>query len=365
MPQIAIDVRMVRRSGIGRYISGTVGALPKLKSAQWKYALIGYEGDQSNFSNDCNYVTTKTPIYSVSEQAVLPILAHSSDCLHSPHYNAPLLNRKKLVVTIHDLIHLRFPNHLPSKAALLYAKTMLPAVCRRADAIIAVSYHTKSDLVQMLRIDPKKITVIHHGIDSSFVNHEGALTSGERMDSPYFLYVGLLKAHKNLGVLLKAFQNLKRKLEIESLRLELIGMPDTKQSIVRDWLNQIKNDPSVSLRSNISDNELKKLYRNAVALVHPSLYEGFGFPLLEAMASKTPIITSRTASIPEVAGEDGALYFDPKSASELENCMEQVLDSEELRRQLARVGERRLPLFDWSISAQQTVQVYESVLGKN
>ena len=217
----------------------------------------------------------------------------------------------------------------------------------------------------MLRIDPRKITVIHHGIDSSFINREGTSTDRERSGPPYFLYVGLLKAHKNLGVLLKAFQNLKRKLEKESLKLEIIGTPDTKQPIVREWMNQIKDDSSISLRSNISDNELKKLYRNAIALVHPSLYEGFGFPLLEAMASKTPIIASHTASIPEVLGEDGALYFDPKSASELEHGLDQMLSSEALRHKLAEAGERRLPLFDWSVAAQQTVQVYESVLGKN
>ena len=365
MSQIAIDVRMVHHSGIGRYISGTVHALPKFKFAQWKYSLIGYNGNQSDFPKQFAYLTTNALIYSISEQIAIPFLARSFDCLHSPHYNAPVLRRKKLVVTIHDLIHLRFPNYLPSKRALLYANTVLPAVCRRADAIIAVSYHTKSDLVQMLRIDPKKITVIHHGIDSSFVNREGTPHGNERIESPYFLYVGLLKAHKNLGILLEAFQNVKRELGIESLKLELIGTPDYKQPVVREWLERIKNDPSISLRSNISDLELKKLYRNAIALVHPSLCEGFGFPLLEAMASKTPIIASRSASIPEVVGEDGALYFDPKSTSELEFCLEQILSSEELRYKLAEVGQRRLPLFDWSVAAQKTVQVYESVLGKS
>ncbi|OGW87413.1 MAG: hypothetical protein A3C35_03635 [Omnitrophica bacterium RIFCSPHIGHO2_02_FULL_46_11] len=365
MSQIAIDVRMVHHSGIGRYISGTINALSKFKHTQWKCALIGYDGNQSGFPKDFDYIKTSAPVYSFSEQVAIPILARSFDCLHSPHYNAPILNLKKLVVTIHDLIHLRFLDYLPSKAALLYAKTVLPMVCQRADAIIAVSYHTKSDLVQMLRIDPRKITVIHHGIDSSFINREGTSTDRERSGPPYFLYVGLLKAHKNLGVLLKAFQNLKRKLEKESLKLEIIGTPDTKQPIVREWMNQIKDDSSISLRSNISDNELKKLYRNAIALVHPSLYEGFGFPLLEAMASKTPIIASHTASIPEVLGEDGALYFDPKSASELEHGLDQMLSSEALRHKLAEAGERRLPLFDWSVAAQQTVQVYESVLGKN
>ena len=365
MSQIAIDVRMAHHSGIGRYISGTVRALPKFKFAQWKYALIGYDGNQSDFPKEFNYIKTKSPIYSISEQIVIPALTHSFDCLHSPHYNAPVLSTKKLVVTIHDLIHLRFPDYLPSKAAFFYAKTVLPAVCKRADAIIAVSYHTKSDLVQMLRIDPKKITIIHHGIDSSFVNRDRIPQDREGSESPYFLYVGLLKAHKNVGVLLDAFQKLKQELDVESLKLELIGTPDLKQPLVREWVERIKNDPSISLRSNISDLELKKLYRNAMALVHPSLYEGFGFPLLEAMASKTPIIASRSASIPEVVGEDGALYFDPKSASELERCMEQMLSSEELREKLTEVGERRLPLFDWSVAAQKTVQVYESVLGKN
>ena len=361
MPRIAIDVRMAHHSGIGRYIWGTVRALPKFKPADWKGTLVGYEGNQSGFPKDFDYLTTKTPIYSISEQLLIPVLTRSFDCLHSPHYNAPLLARKKLVVTIHDLIHLRFPDYLPSAAALLYAKTVLPAVCRRADAIIAVSDYTKSDLIQMLRIDPKKISVIHHGIDPVFVGRE------ERPESepPYLLYVGLIKAHKNLGVLLDAFQKVKRKLDLDPLKLELVGTADHKQPIVHGWLERIKNDPSVSLRSNISDNELKKLYRNATALVLPSLYEGFGFPLLEAMASRTPIIASLATSIPEVAGADAALYFDPKSSSELESCLEQILTSEELRNRLIQAGQKRLPLFDWDVAAQKTVQVYESALGKN
>jgi glycosyltransferase involved in cell wall biosynthesis len=274
---------------------------------------------------------------------------------------APLFRRKKLVVTIHDLIHLRFPNYLPSATALLYAKTFLPAVCRKADAIIAVSDYTKSDLVQMLGINPKKITVIHHGIDPVFIGRE----EQPKTEEVYLLYVGLIKAHKNVGVLLDAFQKVKQSSEMESLKLELVGTVDHKQPMVRQWLERIKNDSSITLHSNISDNELKRLYRDAAALVFPSLYEGFGFPVLEAMASQTPVVASLATSIPEVAGADGALYFDPNSVSELTACLERILTSEELRNKLIRAGQKRLPLFDWDLAAQKTIQVYESVLGNN
>lgn len=217
----------------------------------------------------------------------------------------------------------------------------------------------------MLRIHPQKITVVHHGIDPAFVSWEVGSEKNRAGENAYFLYVGLIKTHKNLGILLDAFQTIRQKLGIQPLKLELVGTPDTKQPVVRQWLERIKRDASISLRSNISDAELKTLYRNAVALVQPSLYEGFGFPLLEAMASRVPIIASRVASIPEVVGADGALYFDPRSASELEHCLEQVLASQEVRNKLIRAGQERLPLFDWDMAAQKTMQVYESVLGNN
>ena len=359
---VAIDVRLAHHTGIGRYIRGFVGALNNTPSASLKYHLIGPNAMQGDFPARFPYRSVRTPVYSLTEQITFPMNTSSFDCLHTPHYNAPLLRRKKLVVTIHDLIHLHFQNHLPSPFARAYAQWMLPRVVKKADAIIAVSEYTKNDLVKTLNVDPQKITVVHHGVDPSFLNLENqAREGGER----YFLYVGLLKKHKNLGVLLDAFSHLKKKSAFGNLKLKLVGTPDLKQVEVREWLQRIKEDPDIFLASHISDLELKRHYQNAVALVSPSLCEGFGFPALEAMAMKTPVIASHATSIPEILGEQGGLYFDPNSSSELERCMEQVATDFTLRKRLIEESSTRLPLFDWKIAGKKTEQVYESVLGTN
>lgn len=359
---VGIDVRMAQHTGIGRYIRGVVHGLSIINSS-FQYTLIGKRASQKDFPHQFSFFPTETPIYSLREQLIPFEITRMVDCLHTPHYNAPLLWRRKLVITIHDLIHLRFPNYLTSPLAQFYANVMLPAVTRRADAIIAVSECTKNDLIERLKVDPKKITVIYHGINSQFLKKAGLHASQSKIQEPYFLYVGLIKAHKNLGTLLEAFRNLKNKSNLPQLKLYLVGTIDEKQKIVREWMAMLKAQNDISVYSNVDDGRLKELYQNALALVFPSFYEGFGFPLIEAMATQTPIIASQAASIPEVLGEKAALFFDPHSVSELQNCMEQILRGEDLRQKLIQEGSKRLALFDWNAAARKTEQVYESAIG--
>ena len=365
MQSISIDVRMSQHTGIGRYIRGLLSAL-SIYPAHWQYHLIGNKDFRKQFPLEWPYHETEVPIYSLREQMMIPQMARHSGCLHVPHYNAPLLWRKKLVVTIHDLIHLHFKEDLPSPLARLYAQTILPEIVNHADHMIAVSQYTKDDLVKTLGANPAKITVVHHGIDSNFLEMDAPKpNSVPTPSSPYFLYVGLLKKHKNIGNLIDAFLNLRRKLKVPEINLILVGNPDQKQSVVREWLEKIRKEESIQLLSHISDEKLRELYRHAIALVCPSLYEGFGFPLLEAMASRIPIIAAHASSIPEVLGEATALFFDPYSVIELETRMEEVLKNQDLCQRLIKQGGERLSLFDWKIAAQKTEQVYESVLGSN
>lgn len=365
LKRIAIDVRMAHHTGIGRYIRGFVPKLEEGRPPEREYVLLGYEKHHADFPSHFKFVQASSPVYSIREQWELPYLAHSYDCIHIPHYNAPLFNGTKLIITVHDLIHLHFQGQLPSLPARVYARTVLPWIVQKASAIITVSEYTRVDLIKTLNVHPEKITVIHHGIDSAFLDSQKPAEQTTEKSAPYFLYVGLLKTHKNIGVLLDAFQKLKKKHAIPELRLQLIGKADTKQSVVRKWLEIIKGRSDISLVCGISDEELRNRYRNALAFVLPSLYEGFGFPLLEAAASKIPIIGARTSSIPEVMGEDAALYFDPYSASELESQMKRVLMDESLRDRLIQEGLKRLSLFDWQTASQKTVNVYESVLNSN
>lgn len=352
--QVGIDVRMGLHTGIGRYIRGIVRHLnprhPKLS-----YRLYGYRQNKTSFPGQFDYSVVDAPIYGLKEQLISSFL-RDCDVLHSPHYNAPLARRKKLVVTIHDLIHLHFAQDL-SFAARSYACALLPLITRRADAIITVSEFVKNDIVHTLKVRPEKIHVIHHGIEPDFTIKDKKSYSIEK----YFLCVGLIKSHKNVGVLVDAFLKMKGENEDGRLKLYLVGQADLKQKKVREWLARINGEKNIIIKNNISDDELKQLYRGALAVVVPSLYEGFGFPLIEAMAAETPVIAARSSAIPEVAGE-AALYFDPQSPSELKARMNDILDKEELRENLIVAGKKRIHDFDWALAARQTQKVYESVL---
>ncbi len=357
MHRVGIDVRMARHTGIGRYIRGFVPVLSN-HSQSWTYTLIGSSKVAADFSPKVPFISCNVPIYSIFEQAALPFAAKSCDCLHVPHYNAPLLWPKKLVVTIHDLIHFEFAKDL-NPLAVSYAKFLLPLIVKRADAIIAVSEHTKKDLVAKLNAKSGKITVIYHGVDPIFSKNEAG---PKKIDAkPYFLYVGLIKSHKNLGILLQAFIQMKKKLKMPNLRLRIVGTPDRKQKIVNEWLEIMKQDSGIELTNGVSDQQLKEIYAGAIALVFPSLYEGFGFPLLEAMASQIPVIAANSTSVPEVLGDAG-FYFDPKSQAELGNRMEEILGNTNLRQNLVAKGLKRLSLFDWRQTAHKIEKVYESVL---
>lgn len=362
--RVGIDVRMAGFSGIGRYIRGMVSALAD-EHPDGNYGLIGKEEACGSFPAKFQFLGLRTPVYSLREQWDWFGLGRNIECLHIPHYNAPLFWNRKLIVTIHDLIHLHFPNHLPSQSARSYARIMIPWVIEKADAIIAVSEYTKQDILETFSVRPEKITVIHHGVDLQFMNVSRPKEQETKMQDRYFLYVGLIKEHKNLGVLLDAFDRLKEKNNDPRLKLYLVGRADIKQGIVRRWLARLTNRPDIVLMSSISDEQLRALYQNAIALVFPSFYEGFGFPLLEAMTAETPVIAAPLTSVPEVLGRSAALYFDPKSSTELEGCLLRMLTESSLRVQLVTEAKKRLPLFNWRIAAQKTRKVYETVIGSN
>ena len=357
MKQLGIDVRMAYNSGIGRYIRGLTSALSP-NGQDWQYFFLGSRKFKNDFPMG-NYIPLESSIYSISEQFSLPFVSRHFDCLHIPHYNVPVLWKRKLVVTIHDLIHLKFAKGMLAHS---YAKMMLSYATKKADAIIAVSENTKTDLIKKLNVPAKKITVIYHGVDPFFLNSEES--EKRSFSEPFFLYVGMIKAHKNLGTLLKAFVKIRQNLQMNGLKLRILGFPDRRQKIVRQWLDFISREPSILLETNSDDQTLKSAYRHATAIIVPSLYEGFGFPLIEAMACKTPIVASRASSLPEIAGQ-AALYFDPHSVAELQACIEKLLLDKTQRERLISFGSERIKIFNWQTAAKKTEQIYDAVIHGN
>jgi glycosyltransferase involved in cell wall biosynthesis len=283
----------------------------------------------------------------------LDIRSRRYDIYH-PTYYAPHLvpnaGKAKIVATFHDMIHEKYMDKFPELQAdrkVLAQKKILAA---KADHIIAVSQNTSNDLQQYLNVPASKISVIHLGSSFSSFQNETTTESGE-----YFLYVGNRGAYKNFDFMLGAISSLLIK---ENIWLVCAGGRP---------FNKAEHEKIAALgltryvrQVNVNDEKLKSLYAGAIAFVFPSLYEGFGIPVLEAFACGCPCLLSNTSSLPEVA-KDAALYFDPADSGSLTHAVEVILIDNGLRASLINKGRERLRSFSWLRHTEQTMDVYHTL----
>jgi len=268
------------------------------------------------------------------------------------------------VVTIHDCIHLMFPQYLPNKAAYAYARVSMWAAVKRSNCILTVSEASKRDILHFFNVAPEKIVVVYNAIDDHFwltPPEEEVARVRERyqLDHQFVLYVGNIKPHKNLVRLIEAFDELRRS-GPEELKLLIIGDEISKLPSLRRAVHRHKLHKHVRFLGYVSDGTLRILYRLASLFVFPSLYEGFGLPPLEAMASGTPVVTSNQSSLPEVTG-DAAVLVDPYDVSSIVDGMRRVLTDPVLAANLRRRGPERAREFSWPRSVQKIRAVYEQV----
>lgn len=362
-PAIGIDSRMIRSTGIGTYLRNLLSGLQH--QLQARPVLYGNPEQLQSFSFPVK--NFQAPIYSVKEQAVYPFLLGQCDLWHAPHYNIPVFRPPgtKLVVTIHDLIHWVFKNEYFSKVQNLYAYVMLNAAVSGSDHIITVSEHTKHDLVHMFHAPESKISVIYEAVEEHFQPTAEISDIQTRYGLPdrYFLHVGSLKPHKNIQWLVHAFRQWHAGGKIKT-PLVLVGKKDSSYKPELKELAELESDPIIIHIKNVEAIEdLVKIYSGATALIHPSLYEGFGLTLLEAMACGTPVITSPNASIPEVVG-DSALMVPSSDADALLAAVEKLESDPAVRREWSEKGLQHVKQFSWAETARKTAQVYESVLEK-
>lgn len=362
-PAVAIDSRMIRSTGIGTYLRNLLSGLEhKLAEAPVLY------GDTSQLSG-LSFPVRKfqAPIYSIKEQLVYPFLLGGCKLWHAPHYNIPVFRPPgtRLVVTIHDLIHWVFKNEYFSKVQNVYAYLMLNAAVSSSDHIITVSEHTKHDLVHMFHAPESKISVIYEAVEDHFRPTQDIRDLQVRYGLPnhYFLHVGSLKPHKNIQWLVRAFRKWHAEGKVQT-PLVLVGKKDSSYKPELQELAELESDNIVVHIKNVEATEdLIKIYGGATALIHPSLYEGFGLTLLEAMACGTPVITSPNASIPEVVGESA--WMVPSNDSEaLLNAVTKLETEPAVRREWSEKGLAHVKQFSWQETAKKTVTVYEKVLGR-
>jgi glycosyltransferase involved in cell wall biosynthesis len=369
--RIAIDARKLHDFGIGTYLRNLVAQLRR-QDGEDAYSLICRPGDAEfvrSLGPQFTPVVERAGNYSVLEQITVPWALRRTkvDLFHAPHYVVSPLTACPTVVTIHDCIHLRFPQYLPNRRAYAYARVMMMMAARRARRILTVSHASKDDILRYLKVPAAKIEVIYNALDERLATppaDEAVTRVRERFQlrAPFILYAGNINPHKNIDRLIEAFAILRKRHDGE-LKLLLIGDDISKYPNLRRLVHRFQLHQHVRFLGFVPDATLAVLYRLAAAFVFPSLYEGFGLPPLEAMASGTPVITSNVSSLPEVVG-DAALLIDPMNPTEIADAMWRVLQDPALRSDLIRRGCARVKAFSWERSVARTREVYAEVIAE-
>ncbi len=307
-----------------------------------------------------------TPAHHRLEALALSLEAapHRLDLLHSPDFIPPLRGGRRSVVTVHDLTFLRQPQFLTADSRRYYHGQIKRAV-RQADAISADSQATKDDLVNLLSVPPEKVRVIHLGLDPVYrpLAGEEVVSALTRLNLPrgYILFVGTFEPRKNVPGLLRAYALLRRQWS-DAPPLVLVGH--------RGWLfgeaaalaRELGVEPHVRWLENLPSADLPAVYNGASVLTLVSHYEGFGFPVLEAMGCGVPCVIADRASLPEIAG-DAALKVNPDDADAIADALRQALTDSALHELLQQKGLERARRFTWEKTARETLALYERVLG--
>ena len=299
------------------------------------------------------------------EQTVLPLLLRRLrvDVLHSPHHHTPLASPGlRRVVTIHDLTFLLMPQRYPL-ARRLYMEGLTRAAARIADAIITPSQVVRQEVIQRLGVPGDRVVAIPEAAGPQYAPIEDEDTLGRlrwkyRLPNRYILSVGSLEPGKNRARLIRAYARLRSE-GIDS-PLVIAGQPAWRYEGDFELVRRLGLDEHVRFLGYVPDEEMPALYSGATLLAFPSLYEGFGLPVLEAMACGTPVVTANVSGSAEVAG-DAAVLVDPKDTEALAEALGRVLSDEALRAGLRSRGLERAQQFSWQRAARQTIAVYEVV----
>lgn len=373
---IVIDARLIlpEMTGIGRYLLGLIRGLDALITNEtvevWVQDTLPSDHPfrRSSF-NKVNLRWLNIPHNSVSQLWQLPIhlIEHRPDILHVPHFNIPIFSPGKLVVTIHNLLYFYHPEFLGRWSWLkgkIVQNLTLYAV-HRATKVVTVSQFLKETLLALTNIPPEKITVIHHGIDLDQFQHfdqkiAWQLLERYQISPPYLLFVGERRPHKNLLTLIEAFR-LFQELSKQQYSLVIVGKPYANYREPEGCVKDLHLDPKVYFIGHQQGEYLNSLYHLADAFILLSKYEGFGLPLLEAMAAGIPVVASNCTAIPEVVGDAGILVS-PDDARQAVNALLKVIPGGELRETLIARGKERVKQFTWERCARRTLDVYHAAL---
>jgi glycosyltransferase involved in cell wall biosynthesis len=348
--KILLDTRKIQDFGIGVYIRNLFQGLAD--NEDFECRTIHLKGTEHLEISAESAIEVEARNYDFREHVEIPWKTRKlKDYIYfSPHYVCPLFISQKLVVTVHDLIHFKFPHLFRPAVRIEAGKFFMRHVRKKADLVFAVSQTTKNDLQDLFRFEESRIEVIHNGIADIFFRQEACSSPFE---FPYMLYTGNLKPHKNLPALIEAFSLIKDR--FKDFRLVLAGVPPDEP--FRQRISRLGMADRVVTKGYLGQHDLIRFIDGAEFFVFPSLYEGFGFPPLEAMARKKAVISSPGGSLKEILG-DNVLYFSPDSPEELAEKITFFIENEAVKREFEAKGFARSRQFRWDKAVHQ----YASIL---
>jgi glycosyltransferase involved in cell wall biosynthesis len=356
--KILFDARVLgnHMHGIARYCLNLLKGLLKSGREHDYSILISRPQVREFFGPEARarFIQTDIPLYGLQEQWFLPALVKKEtfDLFHSPSYTIPRSLSGKGIITIHDMIHLLFPQDYGWKHRLYY-KVIVKQAVSRCLRVLTVSEQSKRDIVRLLKGDPEKITVISNGLESRWSPQppDSDFLDRYRLKAGFLLFVGNPRPHKNFGRVRAAFEGLVRE---QAYPGKLVAVGISNEYDTPDLAGRIVYFPSCN------DAELVSLYSSADLLAAPSLYEGFGLPVLEAMACGCPVLIGHEGSLPEIAGEAG-LTVDPYKTEAILEGFRKILFQPDLRPTLREMGLIQASRFSWEKSARKVLRLYAAI----
>ncbi|MHB8134123.1 MAG: glycosyltransferase family 4 protein [Anaerolineaceae bacterium] len=374
MPSILLDATSIPKQpvGAGIYIKNIVRGLLH-SSSDFQFRVLAHQDDFSIFELDEPY--QKQFIFQkdhgrgariLSEQFKYPsIINQGNFCLyHGLHYSFPIIKPCPLIVTIHDLTYFTHPEmHIYLKR--FYFKFFIKQACKKVDNILAISNNTKTDLLNIVDCDPEKITVTSLGVDRIYFMEQSDIElekTKQKYDLPenFILFMGLIEPRKNVPLLIRAYLNLIDHFHINQ-HLVIAGRWGWESKNILEEIDHHPQKSKIHFLGYVDENDKPSLYKLADIFVYPSAYEGFGLPVLEAMASGTPVISSNISSMPEIVRKNGIL-INPNDQSALENAIKNLLNDSGLQELFSTNGKKQAQDFSWDCTINQTLLAYEKVL---
>jgi glycosyltransferase involved in cell wall biosynthesis len=371
--RIAIDIRKINEFGVGTYIWNLVRNIAALDTRN-EYLLLGTSRHLHELGPlPANFKQLYQPegnSFLTNHWKVPALLRRNQvDIFHVPHHEAPLFPGCKLVVTIHDCVHLLFPQEDESQFKKHKSYLRTKRIVERSKHILAVSNSTKADLNHIFETPEWKVSVVHNALDERFVfNHSvderKQVLERYQLNDPFILYSGKIRPHKNIHRLIEAFAVLKSELaedeHYKNLKLIIIGDELSKHQYLRLTVIRSGVQQDVRFFGFVPYPILRVFYQSAALFAFPSLYEGFGLPPLEAMANRTAVIASNSSSLPEVL-DDAAVLVNPENVFDIARGMKSILLDDALRKKLIEKGIEQVKKFSWKIAAQKVIETYELV----